>query len=63
MKAIVETVLAGSVAFATALSGVGRAQSQGEPVKNIVLVHGAFADGRSWAKVIPIKAATGVTIK
>jgi pimeloyl-ACP methyl ester carboxylesterase len=24
------------------------------PVKNIVLVHGAFADGTSWGKVIPI---------
>jgi hypothetical protein len=23
-------------------------------VKNIVLVHGAFADGSSWSKVIPI---------
>ena len=23
------------------------------PVKNIVLVHGAFADGSSWSKVIP----------
>ena len=24
-----------------------------EPVKNIVLVHGAFADGSSWAKEHP----------
>jgi pimeloyl-ACP methyl ester carboxylesterase len=59
MKTIVKTVLAGSVAFATALSGVSRAQSQGEPVKNIVLVHGAFADGSSWAKVIPILEGRG----
>src|SRR5262245_8649766 len=28
-------------------------------VKNIVLVHGAFADGSSWAKVIPILQARG----
>jgi pimeloyl-ACP methyl ester carboxylesterase len=27
------------------------------PVKNIVLVHGAFADGSSWSKVIPLLAA------
>ena len=27
--------------------------------KNIVLVHGAFADGSSWAKVIPILQAKG----
>jgi pimeloyl-ACP methyl ester carboxylesterase len=29
------------------------------PVKNIVLVHGAFADGSSWAKVIAILQANG----
>jgi pimeloyl-ACP methyl ester carboxylesterase len=28
-------------------------------VKNIVLVHGAFADGTSWSKVIPILEAKG----
>jgi pimeloyl-ACP methyl ester carboxylesterase len=28
-------------------------------VKNIVLVHGAFADGTSWSKVIPILEARG----
>jgi pimeloyl-ACP methyl ester carboxylesterase len=28
-------------------------------VKNIVLVHGAFADGSSWAKVIPLLQAMG----
>ena len=28
-------------------------------VKNIVLVHGAFADGSSWAKVIPLLQAKG----
>src|SRR5262245_7027937 len=29
------------------------------PVKNVVLVHGAFADGSSWAKVIEILQAEG----
>ncbi|WP_345817110.1 alpha/beta hydrolase (plasmid) [Paraburkholderia sp. PREW-6R] len=29
------------------------------PVKNIVLVHGLFADGSSWAKVIPLLQAKG----
>lgn len=28
-------------------------------VKNIVLVHGAFADGSSWAKIIPLLTAKG----
>jgi pimeloyl-ACP methyl ester carboxylesterase len=31
-------------------------------VKNIVLVHGAFADGSSWAKVIPILQAKGLNV-
>src|SRR4030095_14105148 len=36
---------------------VGSANAQ--PVKNIVLVHGAFADGSSWARVIPLLQAKG----
>ena len=59
MQKIAKTVLAGIVVGATALSGVAHAQSQQPPVKNVVLVHGAFADGTSWAKVIPILQARG----
>lgn len=33
-----------------------------QPVKNIVLVHGAFADGSSWAKLIPILQASGYNV-
>ncbi|WP_052200896.1 alpha/beta hydrolase [Terriglobus sp. TAA 43] len=34
--------------------------AQSKPrIKNIVLVHGAFADGSSWAKVIPILESKG----
>lgn len=29
------------------------------PVKNIVLVHGAWADGSSWSKIIPLLEAKG----
>jgi pimeloyl-ACP methyl ester carboxylesterase len=32
------------------------------PVNNIVLVHGAFADGSSWAKVVPILQAKGYNV-
>jgi pimeloyl-ACP methyl ester carboxylesterase len=39
---------------------VGAANAQ--PVHNIVLVHGAFADGSSWAKVIPILQAKGYNV-
>jgi pimeloyl-ACP methyl ester carboxylesterase len=38
---------------------IADAQSAAKPVKNIVLVHGAFADGSSWSKVIPILEAQG----
>jgi hypothetical protein len=51
---IAKNLLAGSMMFASAFTGVDQAQSQQQPVKNIVLVHGAFADGTSWGKVIPI---------
>src|SRR5438132_12509435 len=33
-----------------------------QPVKNVVLVHGAFADGSSWAKVVPLLEARGLHV-
>jgi pimeloyl-ACP methyl ester carboxylesterase len=45
------------------LSAILDAPSQSlKGVKNIVLVHGAFADGSSWAKVIPILQAKGLNV-
>jgi pimeloyl-ACP methyl ester carboxylesterase len=38
------------------------AQSTLKGIKNIVLVHGAFADGSSWAKVIPLLQAKGYNV-
>lgn len=38
------------------------AQSVTKGVKNVVLVHGAFADGSSWAKVIPLLQAKGYNV-
>jgi pimeloyl-ACP methyl ester carboxylesterase len=38
------------------------AQTTPKGIKNIVLVHGAFADGSSWAKVIPILQAKGYNV-
>jgi pimeloyl-ACP methyl ester carboxylesterase len=37
----------------------GCLMAQNTPVKNVVLVHGAFADGSSWSKVIPLLQAKG----
>src|SRR5580700_6547114 len=56
---IAKNLLAGSMMVASAFAGVDQTQSQQQPVKNIVLVHGAFADGTSWGKVIPILEARG----
>ena len=52
---------AGIVVLAlTATSTVALAQSIApQPVKNILLVHGAWADGSSWAKIIPKLTACG----
>jgi pimeloyl-ACP methyl ester carboxylesterase len=52
-------ILAGSLVIFAVLMGAGQAQPSGGTVKNIVLVHGAFADGSSWAKVIPILESRG----
>src|SRR5258708_25287997 len=39
------------IAAATMALSVAAAPAPAQPVKNIVFVHGAFADGSSWAKV------------
>jgi len=44
-----------AVALAFSLPSKGLAQG----VKNIVLVHGALADGSSWSKIIPLLQAKG----
>jgi pimeloyl-ACP methyl ester carboxylesterase len=47
-----------AVALATALSAGSSAAAGG--VHNVVLVHGAWADGSSWAKVIPLLEKAGL---
>jgi pimeloyl-ACP methyl ester carboxylesterase len=58
-------VLGAGVA-ATAFLGARTAQattSTRKPaVRNVVLVHGAYADGSSWAKVIPLLQAVGMNV-
>ena len=59
------SVLGAGVA-ATTLFGVPAAEaatrSRKPAVRNVVLVHGAYADGSSWAKVIPLLQAAGMTV-
>jgi pimeloyl-ACP methyl ester carboxylesterase len=59
MSKLAETVLAGCIGVTAVLGGVSHAQTSTPQVKNILLVHGAFADGTSWGKVIPILEARG----
>ena len=47
-----------AAAFATALFAHSSLAADG--VRNVVLVHGAFADGSSWAKVIPLLEKAGL---
>lgn len=58
------TLVTIAVLTASALNVTGLAQATGHPsgVRNIVLVHGAFADGSSWSKVIPLLQARGFTV-
>jgi pimeloyl-ACP methyl ester carboxylesterase len=57
-------VLSALAASLLALSFIGPARAQSTPagVKNVVLVHGAFADGSSWAKIIPALQAKGLRV-
>lgn len=56
----------GAGAAAATLSGAPAARaatrSRGHAVRNVVLVHGAYADGSSWAKVIPLLQAAGMNV-
>jgi pimeloyl-ACP methyl ester carboxylesterase len=36
--------------------------AQAQPINNVVLVHGAYADGSSWAEVIPRLQAAGLRV-
>lgn len=54
-----------AAAAAVALSPVAHAQDSKAapaPIKNVVLVHGLFADGSSWGKVIPLLQARGLHV-
>lgn len=60
----------GSLAFALlaivlAFSSAHRAfaqSSESHGIKNVILVHGAWADGSSWSKVIPLLEAKGFNV-
>jgi pimeloyl-ACP methyl ester carboxylesterase len=58
-----ERMLMWFLALGFRLSDYGEfVMSQATHAKNIVLVHGAFADGSSWSKVIPLLLANGYNV-
>ncbi len=55
-KPVVATVAVVAVLWAAV------APARAEPVKNIVIVHGAFADGSGWRRVVEILGKDGYTV-
>jgi pimeloyl-ACP methyl ester carboxylesterase len=51
-----------AAAAAAALLSAAVAPARAEPVKNIVLVHGAFADGSGWRRVADILTKDGYAV-
>ena len=51
-----------AAAAAVALLSAAVAPARAEPVKNVVLVHGAFADGSGWAPVADILGKDGYRV-
>ncbi|MES2612056.1 MAG: alpha/beta hydrolase [Pseudomonadota bacterium] len=49
-----------SIALGASLLSTGAASAADSP--SVVLVHGAFADGSDWAKVIPLLQARGIRV-
>jgi pimeloyl-ACP methyl ester carboxylesterase len=46
----------------SALGAESKAAQGAKPTKTVVLVHGAFADGSSWNKIIPLLQAKGLNV-
>ena len=64
-RTFVSTVALGSVAAvmdAGPARGAPAATGPMPPAKNVVLVHGAYADGSCWADVIPFLQARGLIV-
>src|SRR5690349_20148185 len=51
-----------AAAASLALLSAAAAPARAEPVNNIVIVHGAFADGSGWRRVVEILGKDGYTV-
>src|SRR5438132_12720266 len=54
--------LIGSVSLVVSMMLSTATSAQEKAQKTVVLVHGAFADGSSWDKVIPLLEARGLQV-
>ena len=64
MKSLVKTVISGA-AFGLLAAGSASADASASAAQipaTVVLVHGAFADGSSWDKVVPLLQAKGLKV-
>jgi len=57
---LLAVVLAAALASSAIAPSVNAADTAARGVHNVVLVHGAFADGSSWSKVIPLLEKAGL---
>src|SRR5258708_30390564 len=53
-------ILVGVLTMAVTSQPSAAADNSAPRVRNVVLVHGAWADGSSWAKVIPLLEKAGL---
>ena len=51
-----------TVAFALASTFIASASHAQDTTPSVVIVHGAFADGSDWAKVVPLLQAQGLAV-
>ncbi|WP_020652741.1 alpha/beta fold hydrolase [Massilia niastensis] len=62
MSALKTTLRSLAVAAAVATLAAGAAHAAPAAQPSVVIVHGAFADGSDWARVIPLLQAKGVKV-
>jgi pimeloyl-ACP methyl ester carboxylesterase len=55
-------LVAAVLVFAPAIAAAANPNKHGRGVNTVVLVHGAWADGSSWSKVIPRLEASGLRV-
>ena len=61
-KGLSSAALAAALLVATVAMGATEQRKPSRSVTTIVLVHGAWADGSSWSKVIPLLASRGLQV-